>query len=162
MSNLTSLGAFHTAISLIALGAGVCALVRYKEISLRNFVGKLYVITTVIVCLTGFGIYQHGGFGQPHVLGIVTLVVLSIAAFAQASRAFGGASRYVETVLLFSNVFLSPDSNHCGNIHATARGSAVSDESGWPGIAGRHRDSVRRLSNWRSPSSPLATGYRPG
>ena len=31
---------------------------------------------TVITCLTGFGIFRHGGFGNPHVLGVVTLIVL--------------------------------------------------------------------------------------
>ena len=36
-------------------------------------------MTTVLTCLTGFGIFQHGGFGNPHMLGIVTLVVLAIA-----------------------------------------------------------------------------------
>jgi uncharacterized membrane protein len=76
MVGLTPLGTFHTAISLIAVVAGFIALVRDKEISPKNLVGKIYVITTVITCLTGFGIFQHGGFGKPHVLGIITLVVV--------------------------------------------------------------------------------------
>jgi len=37
-------------------------------------------IATAITSPTGFGIFQHGGFGKPHVLGIVTLLVLAIAA----------------------------------------------------------------------------------
>jgi len=36
-----------------------------------------------VTCLTGFGIFQHGGFGVPHVLGILTLAVLVIAAIAR-------------------------------------------------------------------------------
>jgi hypothetical protein len=80
-------------------------LVRDKEISAKNRVGKLYVITTVITCLTGFGIFQHGGFGKPHVLGIITLVVLGVAAVAGASRVFGRASRYVETVSYSATFF---------------------------------------------------------
>src|SRR2546427_11851731 len=67
--HLTPLGTFHTAISLIAVVAGVIACVRDKEISPKNLVGRIYVTTTVITCLTGFGIFQHGGFGKPHVLG---------------------------------------------------------------------------------------------
>jgi uncharacterized membrane protein len=98
MLGLTPLGTFHTAISLIAVVAGIIGFVRDKEISPRNWVGKLYVLTTVISCLTGFGIFQHGGFGKPHVLGIITLVVLVVAAVAGASKLFGDASRYVETV----------------------------------------------------------------
>ncbi len=34
---------------------------------------------TILTCVTGFGIFQHGGFGKAHMLGIITLVVLAIA-----------------------------------------------------------------------------------
>jgi uncharacterized membrane protein len=105
MLGLTPLGTFHTAISLIAVVAGIIALVRDKEISPRNLLGKVYVVTTVITCLTGFGIFQHGGFGKPHVLGIVTLVVLGIAAVAGYSKLFGRASRYVETISYSATFF---------------------------------------------------------
>ena len=105
MLGLTTLGVFHTAISLIAVAAGFIALVRDKEISWRNGVGKLYVITTVITCVTGFGIFQHGGFGKPHALGIVTLVALVVAGIAGYSRVFGHASRYVETVSYSATFF---------------------------------------------------------
>jgi uncharacterized membrane protein len=95
---LTSLGVVHTAISLVAVAAGAIALVRYREISPRSLAGKVYVIATVLTCVTGFGIFQHGGFGKPHALGIITLVVLGIAALAGRTKLFGRASRYVETI----------------------------------------------------------------
>jgi uncharacterized membrane protein len=103
---LTSLGVFHTLISLIAFAAGLIALIRDKRIIWDNQIGKIYVITTVIVCLTGFGIYQHGGFGKPHVLGIITLVVFAIA-FASGKKImlFGRFSPYVETVCYSITVF---------------------------------------------------------
>ena len=69
MFGLTQLGVIHTAVSLIAVGAGLIALFRDKEISPRNGVGKIYIIATILTCLTGFGIFQHGGFGKPHALG---------------------------------------------------------------------------------------------
>jgi len=49
MPGLTTLGIIHTAISLIALGAGIVALIRDKDITSRNGLGKLYIWTTVIV-----------------------------------------------------------------------------------------------------------------
>ncbi len=104
MAGLTNLGIIHTAISLVALGAGVVTLIRHKEISPRNFVGKLYIWTTVLTCLTGFPIMQHGGFGKPHALGIITLLVLVLAALAGKSK-FGGASRYIETVSYSATFF---------------------------------------------------------
>ena len=105
MLGLTPLGAVHTVISLIAVAAGLIALIRDQEISPRNLIGKTYVTATVLTCLTGFGIFQHGGFGKPHVLGIITLVVLGVAYVAGYTKFYGRASPYVETVS-YSATFL--------------------------------------------------------
>ena len=98
MFGLTQLGVVHTAISLIAVGAAVVALFSYKEITLRTRSGRVYVAMTVASCVTGLFIFQHGGFGNPHVLAITTLIVLGIAVFAGHTSVFGSASRYVEPV----------------------------------------------------------------
>jgi hypothetical protein len=62
--NVTPFGAFHTVIGLIAVFAGLTALVRYAEISPKSLAGKIYIAATVLTCLTGFGIFHHGGFGK--------------------------------------------------------------------------------------------------
>lgn len=98
MLGLTTLGVYHTAISLVALVAGIILLIRDHSISWRTSLGKVYVITTILTCITSLGIFQHGGFGKPHVLAILTLIVLAIAALAGYTRVFGRLSRYVETV----------------------------------------------------------------
>lgn len=98
MLGLTTLGIIHTAISLVAVFSGAYALIRDKAILTKTMLGKVYVVTTALTCLTGFGIFQHGGFGKPHVLGIITLLVLALAAIAGKYRPFGAASRYVEAV----------------------------------------------------------------
>jgi uncharacterized membrane protein len=95
---LTQLGVVHTIISVIAVVAGAVAFLRYGRISLANRIGQVYVITTILTCLTAFGIFQHGGFGKPHMLAIITLVVLGIAALAGRTTLFGRASAYVETI----------------------------------------------------------------
>lgn len=79
MLGLTTLGAIHTAISLVAVGAGIVGFVRDKRIDLTNGAGKTYLVMTILTCLTGFGIFQHGGFGKPHALGVLTLLVLAAA-----------------------------------------------------------------------------------
>jgi uncharacterized membrane protein len=106
MFGLTPLGTFHTAISLIAIVAGFVALARDKEISTRSAAGAVFFWGTVITCLTGFGIFRHGGFGNPHVLGIVTLIVLGVAVAAERGSAFGGVSRYIATVGYSLGLFL--------------------------------------------------------
>jgi uncharacterized membrane protein len=94
---LTSLGVFHTAISLVAVATGAISLIRDGKISWDNSLGKTFVITTVVVCLTGFGIFQHGGFGKPHVLGIITLVTLGVV-WAANKGSLGKASPFIERV----------------------------------------------------------------
>ena len=102
---LTQLGVWHTAISLVAVLAGLVALVRDGRITPYNMLGQVYIWTTVLTCLTGFGIFQHGGFGKPHALGIITLVTLGIAALAGRTALFGRLSVYVATVS-YSATFL--------------------------------------------------------
>lgn len=99
MFGLTTLGIFHTIISLFAVATGAIALIRDKKITWSNQIGKLYVVTTIIVCITGFGIFQHGGFGKPHALGVITLVVLAVAfAAGKKTMLFGRLSPFVEVV----------------------------------------------------------------
>lgn len=105
MFGLTNLGIIHTAISLVAVAAGFIALFRDGRITPRNTLGQVYLWTTVLTCLTGFGIFQHGGFGKPHVLGIITLLVLALATFAGRTALFGRAGPYVEMVSYSATLF---------------------------------------------------------
>lgn len=105
MFGLTPLGVVHTAISLVAVVAGIMALLRDRQITSRNLLGQVYVFTTLVTCVTGFGIFQHGGFGKPHVLGIITLMVLGVALVAERTQVFGKLSPYLRTVS-FSATFL--------------------------------------------------------
>jgi uncharacterized membrane protein len=104
MFGLTPLGIVHTLISLVALGTGVFALARDREIRPSSRLGKTYIWTTVLTCVTGFGIFQHGGFGAPHVLGVLTLVVLGIAALDGSER-LGAWWRDVVTACYTLTVF---------------------------------------------------------
>jgi uncharacterized membrane protein len=98
MFGLTPLGTLHTAISLMALLAGIVALSRDKAIDSRGVAGQVFTGGTALSCLSGLGIFQHGGFGNPHIVAIFTLVVLGVALVAERAAAFGGLSRYVATV----------------------------------------------------------------
>ena len=106
MLGLTELGTIHTAISLVALVAGAIVLVRDKKIVWTNTVGKIYIITTALTCLTSFGIYQHGGFGAPHVLSILTLLLLLVALFGEKHvNLLGSITPYV-VVVAYSATYL--------------------------------------------------------
>ena len=105
MFGLTPLGTIHTAISLVALVAGFASLVRFGEIAARHPLGRTYVWATLLACLTGFAIFQRGGSGAPHALGILTLAVLAIAALAGRGKLFGRASRAIEMIAYSTTLF---------------------------------------------------------
>jgi uncharacterized membrane protein len=98
MSGLTTLGIVHTAISLVAVASGFWTLARDKEISARSTLGRTYLVTTLLTAATGLGIFQHGGFGPPHALSILTLVALAVGTVAAFTGVFGRWSRYVQAI----------------------------------------------------------------
>ncbi len=106
MFGLTQLGFAHTLISLVAVAAGVVSFVRYGSISLRTRVGGLYIVATVLTCVTGFGIFRTGAFGSAHAVGVLTLVVLAFAVFAEKRAVAGTVPRPVEIVSYTTTFFL--------------------------------------------------------
>lgn len=93
MLNITSFGMIHTAIALVAVVCGLTALFKQGEIGTRTRAGRLYVWLTAATAITGLFIFRHGGFGPPHALAILTLLVLAIAYAAE--RSGSGAARYI-------------------------------------------------------------------
>ncbi|MEI2453161.1 hypothetical protein ABU614_07140 [Lysobacter firmicutimachus] len=98
MLGITPFGAFHTALALLALIAGVACLLRHGRIALAWRSGRGYVWLTVAACVTGLFIFHHGGFGPPHALSLLTLAALVAAAGAERYRWFGRAAAYVSTL----------------------------------------------------------------
>lgn len=105
MAGLSTLGAIHTAIALVGFGAGVSALARDYEIRFADATGKFYAAATFLAALTGLFIFNHGGFGPPHVLSILTMLTLLAAVLASTTALFGKASGYVE-LIAFSTTIL--------------------------------------------------------
>jgi uncharacterized membrane protein len=106
MMGLTTLGVFHTAFAVVALFCAFFALLRDKEISPRNRVGQVYIITIAVTAVTALGIYQHGGFGPQHVLAILTLVGLATGTLAALTGFFGVSSRYVQAISFSTTILL--------------------------------------------------------
>jgi len=105
--NLTPLGIVHTAISLVALLAGLVELVRTGEIDPRTSLGKVYLVTTLLTCLTALGIFRHGGFGPPHALAVLTIACLAVGGMAAYTRNFGRASTPARLVAMSSTFLFS-------------------------------------------------------
>lgn len=105
MAGLTTLGAVHTAIALVGFGAGVATLLRDCEIRFGNSTGKFYVLATFIAAASGLFIFNHGGFGPPQVLSLLTILTLLAGMLAATTPVFGKASELVE-IICFSTTLL--------------------------------------------------------
>jgi uncharacterized membrane protein len=114
--NLTAFGAFHTAIALMAVAAGILALIRHGEIGSRSSSGLAYVLLTAVTCVTGLFIFRHGGFGPPHTLAIVTLLALAAACAAERYGSPAGFARYAAVLTYSLTLFfhLIPGLNETG------------------------------------------------
>jgi uncharacterized membrane protein len=106
MLGLTSLGIVHTFFSLVAVAAGVVAYARHGSISLRTRVGGVYIVATVLTCVTGFGIFRTGAFGPAHAVGVLTLVILAFAVLVEKRALVGTVPRPIEVVSYTTTFFL--------------------------------------------------------
>lgn len=104
-TTLSNLGLFHTAISVLSIGAGFYAFFRDGKVDQKNQTGKFYLWTMLIASFTAFGITPHG-FRVGHVLSLVTLAILFTAMAAGKTHWFGRASAYVETISFSTSFFL--------------------------------------------------------
>jgi len=104
-NHLSILGIIHTAISVIALLAGLAALFKTGRIDPRNTIGQWYVLLTVITCITGFPIMKTGHLTGGHYLGIIILVLLPPGIYAR--RIFGKAAGYIQLFIMSATLFLS-------------------------------------------------------
>ena len=96
MPEIIPLGWFHTVTGIIALVSGVITLVKYKIISYRTQSGAIYLATTLVTAVTALMIYQHGGFGVAHAMGVAALLAMVAGMLAEGWQLFGKWSRHVQ------------------------------------------------------------------
>jgi len=101
---ISALGAFHTALSVIPLVAGLAAFERDGKIIPSSVLGKVYWGGMAASVVTAFGLSSTGGFNPGHALGILALVVMAIATLAP--RFLGRVGAYVQVALMSFSFFL--------------------------------------------------------
>jgi len=76
--DLVPLGWIHSLACLVALAAGAFVFVTPKGTRRHRQVGLTFVISQIVLNVTALGIYQLGQFFFPHVLAIITLVLIAV------------------------------------------------------------------------------------
>src|SRR5437763_1246740 len=99
----------HVIISLVAIASGLIVLFGMIAGKRLDALNGLFLITTVLTSVTGFGFPIHG-VTPGIVLGVLSLVVLAIAIFARYARRLvsGWRRTYVITasIALYFNCFV--------------------------------------------------------
>jgi hypothetical protein len=99
----------HTLISLVGIFTGLVVLFGLLAGKRLDGWTKWFLITTVATSVTGFGFPLHH-FGPPHVVGIVSLLVLAVTIYARYPKRLAGAWRWIYVVgaliALYLNVFV--------------------------------------------------------
>ena len=99
----------HVVISLIGIGSGLVVVAGLLVAKRLDAMTTLFLVSTALTSLTGFG-FPFDHLLPSHVVGLISLVVLTIAVYARYARHLAGAWRsvYVGTAVtaLYLNVFV--------------------------------------------------------
>lgn len=106
-NHLSVLGIIHTAISILAIIAGIIALARYGKMNMATSPGRAYIWLTTLTCITGFPIMKLGHPTAGHYLGIIILVLIFIGLYARKVPALKKGADYIEVVAISTTLFLS-------------------------------------------------------
>jgi hypothetical protein len=100
----------HVIISLLGILAGAVVVFAMLRSSAVAGWTAIFLIATVATSATGF-LFHSKAFGPPHVVGVISLVVLAVAIIALCVQRLAGAWRwiYVISALLafYLNVFVA-------------------------------------------------------
>jgi hypothetical protein len=115
----------HVLISLVGIASGLIVLERFLRNRTLGVSNAVFLVTTILTSVTGF-LFPFKVFGPPHVVGVISLVVLAIGLFALYAGNLVGPWRwiYVGTAVLalYLNVFVAvvQSFDKIGRLHALA------------------------------------------
>jgi hypothetical protein len=99
----------HVALSLFGIAAGIIVLFGWlADVRLPGWTA-LFLSTTVLTSVTGFG-FPFSTLLPSHIVGIISLIVLAVALYALYGAHLSGAWRWIylvtATIALYLNVFV--------------------------------------------------------
>lgn len=107
--SLSTFTTVHVIISLVGIASGLVvigAMLANRPLGAMNLV---FLVTTIATSVTGF-FFPFKTFGPPHILGVLSLIVLAAALWALYGARLAGAARWIyvvsAVVALYFNVFV--------------------------------------------------------
>src|SRR5882762_2123129 len=100
----------HVVISLIAIACGVVVAIGLWRAQRLPGWTAVFLVTTIATSVTGF-LFHSKSFGAPHVVGVISLVILAIALIAFYGYRLAGAWRWIYVAgalaAFYLNVFVA-------------------------------------------------------
>jgi len=87
----------HVILSLIGIGSGLVVAIGMLAVKRLDRWTTLFLATTVLTSVTGF-LFHSAHFGPPHVIGLLSLLLLLLAILARYSYRMVGSWRWVYVV----------------------------------------------------------------
>lgn len=103
---ISSLGAFHTVVSLVTAAAGLYSFARYQKIDGTTRSAKIYLAGMAVSAFTSFGLSSTGGFNAGHALGILAQFAILGGVFVPRINALGRARPYLSQFAFTFSFFL--------------------------------------------------------
>jgi len=104
--DLVPLGWIHSLACLVALAAGAFVFVTPKGTRQHRQVGATFIISQIVLNVTALGIYQLGQFFFPHVLAIITLVLIAVGWGAGRLIRHHGSWRFVHLSFMILSYYM--------------------------------------------------------
>jgi hypothetical protein len=100
---------FHVLLSLIGIVSGIVVAFAMLGANRTPVLTAIFLLTTVATSVTGF-MFHFASFGPPEIIGVISLVVLSIAILALYGYKLAGSWRWIYVAAavfaLYLNVFV--------------------------------------------------------
>ena len=107
--SLSTFTLVHVLLSLIGIFAGLVVVSGFLKGRLLDGWNGIFLLTTILTSATGF-LFHSAQFGPPHIVGIISLVLLGIAVAALYAFNLAGPWRWIyaatATLALYLNVFV--------------------------------------------------------
>jgi hypothetical protein len=104
--SLSTYTVIHTILSLIGIAAGIVALFQMIGGKLSKGWTWLFLFTTILTSVTGFG-FPVTGLMPSHIFGVISLAVLALALYALYSKHLAGAWRWIYVVTAAIALYLN-------------------------------------------------------
>src|SRR3984957_2704700 len=104
--SIASFTLFHVILSLVGIGSGLVVAVGMLAAKRLDGWTALFLATTVLTSVTGF-LFHSAHFGPPHVIGLLSLLLLLLAVLARYSYQMAGSWRWVYVVTAMLSLYLN-------------------------------------------------------